>query len=234
LVEEQRLRRFDERSPFRAAEASADIEERIRETPQVDAFLEEMRRERRLDPAADELVQTWTLSLDRLEDARDLLFERFYEWAVVASATAVEVFVRGLLKYHARTHIFRGNPALGETLLKQIMDNNGFRGVIPKMVQDAWGVNLRKDPDWKSFQKLVEGRDIVVHTGVETNDESALLAVYTCLRVIRRIAELVEHHPRLERTGGFLSSHVAQSLSDLEDDLAVAAEHIFRKRPSTD
>jgi hypothetical protein len=232
LVEEQRLFRFDSRSPLRAAESSAEIKEGIETNATVSSFFDELRREARHEPA-EELWHTWSLSLNRLDDARDLLFERLYEWSVVASATAVEVFVRGLLKYHLRTQLFRGNLALGEELLKQIMDRNGFRGVIPKMVKVGWDVDLRKDPDWKYYLELVDERDRIVHTGTEANEGTALIAVSTCSRVIRRISGLVEHHPQLERLGGFLSSLVAESLDDLDDDLAVVAEHILRKGPAT-
>jgi hypothetical protein len=132
LVEEQRNFRFDARSPLRAAEASADFKERIQANATARSFFEDLRQDRSRHEAANELWRTWGLALNRLDDARDLLFERLYEWSIVSSATAVEVFIRGLLKYHLRTQLFQGNLAMGEELLTQIMDKNGFRGVIPK------------------------------------------------------------------------------------------------------
>jgi hypothetical protein len=233
LVEEQRSFRFDARSPLRAAEASADFEESVQANPTVRSFLEGLQQDRQQHEAANELWRTWSLALNRLDDARDLLFERLYEWSVVSSTTAVEVFVRGLLKYHLRTQLFRGDVALGEELLTQIMDRNGFRGVIPKMIKAAWNINLRSDPDWKNYLHLVEGRDKIVHTGVVSDDKTALIAIATCSRLIRRISELVQHHARLERLGSFLSSLVTESLDALDDDLIAVADHLTLKLSDT-
>ena len=229
LVEERRRKRFDERSPARTAEAYQQIDARLEELPSDSGeFIAEL-LEQRKEPHAYELIVSWTRGVDMLEDAVDMLLERFYEQSIVAACTAVEVILAGLLKHHIRVTHFAKNRNLGDEIVGQLL-RNGVRDQVPLLFREAFGIDLKSRAEWKDWTLVYQWRNKVVHHATEISLAGAFVAVFSSIQLTEFINAQIEAKAapgsRLSSIWAFLFTDTSVTLSKLDEALRAVHDHI--------
>lgn len=232
VVELRRAQRFDSRSPARERESGEEIASAFKDLkatyPEIHRFFSKFRRQR-ARPYAQELVVSWLRAVDILNEATDLLLERFYEAAIVATSTAVEVMLSGLIKHHIRTHHFTRNKGLGEEIVDQLM-RNGFRDRVPSLLKEASGIDLKSREEWKNWNEVYRGRNEIVHRALEVDLVTALEALIRAARLIGLINSQIESKPEsepyLSHVWALLSARTKLRLDELESVFVSIAAHL--------